>query len=687
MKNFFVKIVTLITAAAVTVGALSGCGLFPVDTDRDMDQVIATVKIDDGIDADDIYKRELVSGYLSYGYSYVQNYSYTTSKAYSLVLDNLISNSVIIQKSRLELAGEYADLLPTSDDNASLYADEDIKGYLYLLASEKELKEFNANYDGDIGSLDYVAKLNAKVEELYPASKKADANSAAFRFVKPVYVYEAIATAVESVSSIIESMSDAEEESTEYENYSYDVRTTPSVEEDEEKSDDEKIAEYKKTISEFKFTGTMYSDLVKGYNRLVELGLLDSNEKIASARELKSVLNLSYFRNAVASSLDNAMVNLYEKGLRKKNNLNYTDYDADSEEAESIADRLWEQYLSLKEAQSAEYKGNIEGLETQLGNAGENTFVVYNTNIGYVYVSHLVVQFDEEQKTLVSEYQSEKNATADWVDSQVKALAKKIVVKDLRDSWVQSGYGKYDGETGKFTFGSKYVLGDNELADYMGTIGSVKTYDYTDDDGNEKTGLRFFDVAATDIDYNDFRALAGRVMNAGGDLSLEDGAKYITGYDGSSSRIAKADFNNFEDLKFAFSTDTGNFNKYLGYVYSPVTSASTYVKAFTAACVDVAEKGVGAYKMFASAEYGLHIVLCTAKADFGIYNDIAAFKADLADKDSVAYLFMQANVDLVTDDYISNIARSIIYNNTTDDAYSSGKIQKYERAYNDLITE
>ena len=46
MKKLTLKLVTVITAVALMMGALVGCGLFEVNTDRDMAQKVATVCID-----------------------------------------------------------------------------------------------------------------------------------------------------------------------------------------------------------------------------------------------------------------------------------------------------------------------------------------------------------------------------------------------------------------------------------------------------------------------------------------------------------------------------------------------------------------------------------------------------------------------------------------------------------------
>ena len=92
MKKLFFKLAALVSLIAIVFGGLAGCNLFEVNAGRDMDQVAATVNIDGNADSEvKIYKRDMLAGYMSYGYYYVQQYGYTTSKAYQLVLNNLHS--------------------------------------------------------------------------------------------------------------------------------------------------------------------------------------------------------------------------------------------------------------------------------------------------------------------------------------------------------------------------------------------------------------------------------------------------------------------------------------------------------------------------------------------------------------------------------------------------------------------
>lgn len=115
MKKAASKIFALIMIFCMSLGVLAGCDWFTTNQDRDMAQIIASVRISDEVDKEDISKRELVAGYQNYGYQYVYYYGYSEAQAYKLVLDNLIDNRIIIQQSRIQLAALYNRLLSQTE--------------------------------------------------------------------------------------------------------------------------------------------------------------------------------------------------------------------------------------------------------------------------------------------------------------------------------------------------------------------------------------------------------------------------------------------------------------------------------------------------------------------------------------------------------------------------------------------
>lgn len=677
MKKLFFKLAALVSLIAIVFGGLAGCSLFEVNAGRDMDQVAATVNIDGNADSEvKIYKRDMLAGYMSYGYYYVQKYGYTTSKAYQLVLNNLVNNEVIIASGKNALAG--SDALSVEDVNS--YGIENV---LSLLASDKDVEKYE-NGKKSAGTDGYTKGLNDYVASAY-ASAKTTSKDASFRFVEKEDVLKAVSDAVNNVNSFIDSFMDSEKEDDDHdhEHISYTTRTVPTMEAEEEKVDVDACMNVIKNDTKglnAKVTGDRLKALGKGYKKLVELGLVTDGENYYEGNDknnatVMSVMQLGYFKDSVRSAIDSKLVDKYEKKLR--------------DEKTATEDELWSQYEQLKAKQESEYTGDISALETALGNVSSSNFVVYNSSIGYGYVSHLVIEYTEEQKAEITKAKGEDNATNESVKKAVDKLADKIVVKDLRDSWVKSGYGTYDGTN--FKFGKKYVYNTNgSLATYQGNISEV-TY-YTEEvDDKEEVHFNFGKVTAEnkDVSYlknvlKDYLGVNVTATGVANQAKNADGADYKT----LNAEGRKAVTNNFEDIKFAFSTDTGNFNKYLGYLYSPLTAANNYVPEFVAACKTAVEGGAGSVVMFMSESYGLHVLMCTETAkDYGMYADKDAFKADLAVKGSVAYNFKKANIALIESTYVSKAANTIIKSYIPEDGTDNKYVKHFKKVYKDLITE
>ena len=688
MKKLLFKLIAVISLVAVTFGTLAGCALFETNKDRDMAQKAVTVDISAGAEkgvATDILKRDLIAGYMSYGYYYVQKYGYTTAKAYQLVLDNLVNNAVIIQQSKKELAGDYKSKVYVDDVKVLTAGDvealENGAEMLSLIASDNDIAAYTAKKVGETG---YAAGLADYVKSVYGSTdlKRTDAS---FRFIGDVNeVLKAVSDAIDNLNSFIKSFMDEDDHEHNHDEITYSPRTTPTMDKEEDKIDVEacyKVIKDDQTGLKAEITGDRLKAFKKGYKRLQELGVVETdsnNDKYFEGKEVPTVLSalqLDYFKNSVQSALDSKAVDKYEKALRA--------------DRVATADELWKEYQDLGEKQSSEYGGNVSGLETALGEVSDSKFVVYNSGIGYGYVSHLVVEYTEAQKALITEKKAEKDITKTEIADYVKTLADGIVAKDLRDSWVKAGYGNYDAESGEFVFSDKYVYNtfDKEwnLAKFNGTVGGVTSYEEETDDGTV-IKFHFENVTANELGYKDF---VGIVEGALGVAPVLDEAVVIPDFAAKKYDERKEILNRFEDIKFAFSTDTGNFNKYLGYVYSPLTSKNTYVTEFVDACAKALEKGEGSVVMFMSESYGLHILICTAKeGNYGYYDTLEAFKSDMEIKGTVAYNFKEANASLIESNYVSKEADRFIkeYTNKNKDG-KYDYITYNEKAYKDLVTE
>ena len=688
MKKLLFKLIAVISLVAVTFGTLAGCALFETNKDREMAQKAVTVDISAGAEkgvATDILKRDLIAGYMSYGYYYVQNYGYTTAKAYQLVLDNLVNNAVIIQQSKKELAGDYKSKVYVDDVKVLTAGDvealENGAEMLSLIASDNDIAAYTAKKVGETG---YAAGLADYVKSVYGSTdlKRTDAS---FRFIGDVNeVLKAVSDAIDNLNSFIKSFMDEDDHEHNHDEITYSPRTTPTMDKEEDKIDVEacyKVIKDDQTGLKAEITGDRLKAFKKGYKRLQELGVVETdsnNDKYFEGKEVPTVLSalqLDYFKNSVQSALDSKAVDKYEKALRA--------------DRVATADELWKEYQDLGEKQSSEYGGTVSGLETALGEVSDSKFVVYNSGIGYGYVSHLVVEYTEAQKALITEKKAEKDITKTEIADYVKTLAGGIVAKDLRDSWVKAGYGNYNAESGEFVFSDKYVYNTSDkewnLAKFNGTVGGVTAYEEETNDGTV-VKLRFENVTANELGYKDF---VGIVEGALGVAPVLDEAVVIPDFAAKKYDERKEILNRFEDIKFAFSTDTGNFNKYLGYVYSPLTSKNQYVPEFVDACAKALEKGEGGVVMFMSESYGLHILICTAKeGNYGYYDTLEAFKSDMEIKGTVAYNFKEANASLIESNYVSKEADRFIkeYTNKNKDG-KYDYITYNEKAYKDLVTE
>lgn len=658
MKKFLLKLLTVVMAVAVLTTSAVSCGLFETNTDRDMAQAVAKVDIDGNgeIKAENIYKRELISGYLSYGYQYVQSYGYTLSQTYELIFDNLINNRIIIQQARKDLA--VATNKPSvSDLNAVL---DEVKSYdsqaLALFATDADIASLKKN--SKFGGKDYLDELATIVYDRY-YNKELTVNDAAFRFVDKDFIFKTISDAKNSATSLIESFIEASEEET-HEHVSYTVRTTPTMgEEEEEEINLEKCKATEINLS----SNERLNALADAYERFVDLGLIASSESYET-NDI-SILNISYFRSMITATLEGELVSKFEEGLREKNQ-------------ENDAEKLYEMYNDKKAAQEGEYSGNITSYETQLGAVSDSTFVVYHPEVGYSYVSHILVKYTNDVKSDLDEA-VKGNITNAQFNAKVDEYALKVTATDLRSSWVQAGYGVY--ENGKVKFTDNYVYTD-ALAYFDGTIENISYHTEENEEGKEILHLTYFGVQGNKLDYADFTKRAAEVITGNSDAeALTLNTIYTVDNYNTDADAKKSAKERFEDLKFAYSEDEGNFNNYFGYLYSPFTSATKYVKAFTKASEEVTAQGAGAYKMFASYEYGLHIVLCTEIAvDFFAYNSLAEFQADLEVEGTAAYNFKKANNDLIESNYISKLATTYINSAST-------AVTKYEKAYSDLITK
>ena len=151
MKKRLIKLITLLLSVVIGIAGFSGCRLVTKNSDRDLDQVVATVNVNQ---EEYIYKKDLVMGYMNYGYLYVQYYGYTAKQTYNLIINNLIDNRIVVQVAYEEFE-ENAD----KDETKAKYTPE-----RYLSAEEITDAKYSA-YKSINDMLDSYSEDNSYTEK------------------------------------------------------------------------------------------------------------------------------------------------------------------------------------------------------------------------------------------------------------------------------------------------------------------------------------------------------------------------------------------------------------------------------------------------------------------------------------------------------------------------------------------
>lgn len=680
MRKILLKTVTLITVLVLSLSLFAACGLITTDLDRDMKQDVATVCINDSeIESENIKKSEMVAAYMSYGYMYVSSYGYTVSKAYSTILDSLVTNKIIVQQARIELGKLYNEGAQTDDSEFMTYfRDNSQAGKLgknaidYKKGDVETLKQYLTDYE--IAYAEYQLR--------------------------------------KSVNSIIESYEDVEEEEKkETEDETFTARTSPYEEPEEETEEyklvdvvpddyDYQVANVVLKADDWKTLKTTYTSvyslnlavykaykidlstsakkkaLGKAIKDLKKSGVIASDENYvyASSGKEDEVFKYSYFENSYKSQLESMVVSKYESALHDsvRNSLKEED--------------VWNAYMLEYDRQRFNYQHKRSDYETALENVDKDTFVVCNPYEGekYGYVANLLIGFTDEQTALLNEYSAKEGVSESDIAEYRKDLLKYIVAKDQRATWVQSGYGDYSEQDGKWTFDSKYLKSGNAaLSNYIGKISGAVSVTEKNDDEVEETKWKFDSVTAGSMSFDTFvteyLSLAGMqkaIFEEGNASTVKTAVDYAT----KSEEIR----NVFDDLIYAFGTDSGALGKYYGYLYSPATSADKYVSEFAKASAAVVEQGEGAYTIVAT-QYGYHVILCTKVVGNEPYTsaDKNTFISDITSKneDTVAYKYYEAKFESLCSNEVSKIANKLI------NEYKEKNVTKYKNAYSDLITE
>lgn len=705
MKRTKGKFFALIVAVIMAAGVLSSCSLVSVNVDKDMQQVVATVQID-GAEKENIIKRELVEGYLSYGFYYQSNYGYTTSQVYDLILNNLTNNKVIVQYARTKAN------LAAKDPEAA------VEGYLDLPKAE-----LLTSYGKD--KVEYIRSLLKYIDGVQAAQAAYDAKTLLNNYLDSFDTTE-------------------EDEADEVEDETVTARTVPTVDEaDGEALDEDYIEAYEdklggmttveeledntdttvpeKTIAYYtdwritKYTSFSINATTtarkKAVNEFVttftENGLIPDDEKakLGTGENMYLLTNYSYYLDILASNLESQLITKFEDKL--------TD-DAESEINDAT---LFDDYLNTYKTQKSTYTKDITAYESALDGKTSDSYVLYNPDLGeahYGYVANILIGFSDDASAALTAFNS-KALSEESKRAYREELLKGLVAKDQRATWLQNGYYELDDKTKQndptaYAFGEDYVKTDvlkqfdGKFVDKTDYTRTTKTDAYLGDGKwgekeEEDYKVNFRNIVPNEYLFETFfnkffNSESGLKKDASKTLTIPSDADYAYAY--PKYGYGYLDFTNEEnkqfnkdlisDLHFAFSTDTGILSKEYGYLYSPKTSSTQYVAEFAEAAKIVVEAGEGAY-IVAATDYGYHIIVCMEQIQPSVapeYANADAFKADLEKEGTVAYRYRKAKLDanvttIVSDTVTYYIAKYV------DEEDSSYAIKKYEKTLKNLI--
>ncbi len=688
-KNMAKKTAALFLGLALAAGGV-GCNNFILtDSEKDLNQTVATVDISSSLDGEyasvasdvktivndlstDISKRDLVAYFLSTGYQYVESYGYTYEDTFNMLMDGLISREIMIQ---------YAIAYYIKNNGLSAAGCKDyVNAELAKVSgTEKTLLENNK----EVLTLKYFLTEGGKDNEDYDRA-----------------VYTLKKSLNDSLDSLESNYIKAESE----EHNHGDTRTLPSgVETQEEDYYDTNYEVYtgRNVIGENnsyeRVDGSTTSTRQKAYNAFLA-NLQGYNLVGADDSEDPSLItNLSYYYVELSSVLGQSLLTKYYESME--------DTITESLTADYVAGK----YQELYESQERKYASAHSAFATAMDSVSDDSFLLYGLE-GFGYVYNILLPFSKSQEIEYARAKNNKTYSQDDLYNIRKNILEKVKGKDQRGSWfsehdhanyayeVSEGVYKFFEEQTTDKENSKYA----PLKQYAGNYAYNGTVEKEEDGHfhttpNEISIDEFIDIFNTEINtavgsdvasgskFDNYNATT--YMKADSKTEVDDYSKFMYYTGKTNIEVSRADYFNEDsdiykaisavnELMFAYSTDTGCLNKYFGYSVSPYTT--NFVKEFEYAAQYVVSQGAGSYAVCAT-DYGWHIVYASFVYDgndvYGGYNE-AEVETDGT--------FSQMFYDYIKESAITNFSTG--EQNRVLNSYNNSKsVTRFQDRYQDLL--
>ena len=704
-KNTIKKTTALLLGLGFALAG-TGCGFITTDNDADVKQTVAEVNITDYLEndqnisygdfADDletvlktgrlntkILKRDLISYFLNVGYNYVNNYGYSYKDTFNMLIDSLVSRKIISQYALAYYLAKEGSTL-TADGCVAYIASEKTKDGL----SDKEKALLSAH--PEISALKYFLTENGADQKAYDE-----------------VVYSLQKSINDSLDSMEQTIIAKEDETHDH----GEKRTTPTgistLDEDylpaqyaiyTGHNTPDSCGEYERVNGSTAYTRK------KAYGQL--LSSLQQNGLIKKGEDATDFTLLDYYYVELAAQLEQAIITKYTESLDDQSFASLTgDYVADK-------------YEEILASQKKSHQKDPQAFEKALENVSDTSFVLYNptstvekANYGFVY--NILLPFSEVQNQQINEVKN-RNLTKSEIYAYREDILTQVQGKDLRDSWFcehedenfafqkndkwyffEDNFG--EGNTGKYDSLNHY-LGNYA---YNGTVSvDEKTGKYTctpnkmdikafipmmekyiaDESGATVSGSYYTNYVTNGnytlneskefADYSEFMYYVGKA-----DVGAVSADEYFNATGANANQKAYKATSAFNELMFAYSTDTGCLNTYMGYVVSPYKTS--YVPEFEYAAQYAVKQGAGTYVVCPS-DYGWHIIYVTYVFEEG---DVYAGynHAERETEGTFSYLFYEALKSKVTS------STTIVQNGILSDYNNDTCVTLYKDAYKDLL--
>ncbi len=730
-KAFKRTAVSALCVAFAISAASCGEGMITTNSEKDMVQVVGTVNIanydefqEGGAYAEyadaissvnsDILKRDLVAYFLNTGYTYIQSYGYTYEQTFNLLMDNLVNRKIMVQYAMAYYFERGAD--QADEDYAGVYSVDDYRQYVeeQTAALDDSMKVHYENHP-ELLTLQYFLTEGGTDSSDYDR-------------------------AIYSLKSMINTSLDSAEESyitsaDDTSSSTADTRTTPTgvgtENEDYYPVDAEGKLDYDVYTGHNTLDscgtyeaqdGSTQSTRRHAYN--VFLSNLSANNLLAKGEDTGRLENIDYYYVELASQLEQALINKYADDLNEEAN------------EELTKEYVEGKYNSLVESQKNSYDDDQDAFETAIGSVSDTSFVLYSPKEGFGFVYNILLPFSATQSQILSTYTNDTGLKKTEFYEKRAALLENIRAVDLRTPWFsadedsnhafeataedayyknaftlsneaagnksylffEDNLKKSDGDNaryeklgqyyGQYPYNGKATYNEDKeewtfvpqklsVDDFLSEMEGYFSYAGLKAAGSKNAGYmqNIYDEADDEFDYSAFVYYRGQVSGENGALGGTAHKDYFVR--GTDAYKAVSVFN---ELMFAYSSDTGCLNTYMGYTVSPYKT--DYVAEFEYAAQEAIREGVGTYVVCPS-DYGWHVIYVSFVYD-QVGDVYGGFNWDERETEGTfSYLFYESlkSDSSSTSSYSSMIQNQILgkYNNST-------CVTRYENRYKDLLS-